>query len=244
MHHPPKRTKHARRTQPHLSDRIFFILALLFLCATLVRTTPAVAQLQQAVQTFLSGSHSLEDAVQAVGSFELPRTPARFHAPPLQIESLPPPETLAATTAGVFPDTVDPFIPANHVLYEKPLSDAVCVSPFGYRTHPISGIAGKLHKGVDLAAPEGEPIHAITSGRVRTATTSKSYGNYLILEHTDGLCSLYAHCQKLLVQAGAAVEVGQPIARVGATGAATGPHLHLELWRAGKLLDPEDYIAL
>ncbi len=244
MHHPSKRTKHTRRSQPHLSDRIFFILALLFLCATLVRTTPAVSHLQQAVQTFLSGNHSLEDAVQAVGSFDLPRTPARFHMPPLQIESFPPPETLAATTAGVFPDEIDPFIPANHTIYVPPLPDAVLVSPFGYRTHPISGVPGKLHKGIDLAAPEGKPIHAIAAGRVRTAGTSKSYGNYIVLEQADGLCSLYAHCKKLLVQTDTYVQAGQAIAEVGATGAATGAHLHLELWRAGKLLDPEEYITL
>ncbi len=234
----------SKRSKPHLSDRIFFFLALLFLCATLLRTTPAISQLQQAVQTFLSGSHSLEEAVQAVGSFEAPSTQACFQEPTLPIELLPPPETLAATAAGVFPNEIDPFIPPNHASYPPPLSDSVLVSPFGHRTHPISGVRNKLHKGVDLAAPEGEPIHAIADGTIRVAAVSKSYGNYIILEHADGLCSLYAHCKKLLVQADTPIHAGQAIAQVGETGATTGAHLHLELWRAGRLLDPEDYIAL
>lgn len=156
---------------------------------------------------------------------------------------LPSPETPAATAAGVFPSDIDPFIPSSHAFYPSPLADAVCVSPFGLRKHPISG-KQKLHKGIDFAAPEGEPIYALSDGIIRTAAESSSYGNYIILEHADGLCSLYAHCKKLLVRTGSPVKAGQTIAQVGETGAATGAHLHLELWRAGKLLNPEDYIAL
>lgn len=237
MHRKPKRSK------SHLTDRIFFFLALLFLCATLLRTTPAVSRLQQAVQTFLSGNHSFEDTVQAVGSFQNSDAQACFEEPALLTELSLPPETLAATAAGVFPNEIDPFIPPSHASYLSPLSDAVLVSPFGHRKHPISG-KQKLHKGVDLAAPEGHPIHAVSDGTVRIAAESKSYGNYIILEHADGLCSLYAHCKKLLVQTGAPIKAGQTIAQVGETGAATGAHLHLELWRAGKLLNPEDYITL
>lgn len=237
MHRKPKRSK------SHLTDRIFFFLALLFLCATLLRTTPAVSKLQQAAQTFLSGNHSFEETVQAVGSFQSSDAQACFQESPLLTELSLPPETLAATAAGVFPNEVDPFIPPDHVSYRPPLSDAVLVSPFGHRKHPISS-EQKLHKGVDLAAPEGHPIYAVSDGTVRTAAKSETYGNYIILEHADGLCSLYAHCKKLLVQTGAPIKAGQTIAQVGETGTATGAHLHLELWRAGKLLNPEDYIAL
>lgn len=237
MHRKPKYTK------THPADRIFFFLALLFLCATLLRTTPAISKMQQAVQTFLSGSHSFEDTVQAVGSFQSSDSQACLQEPALPTELSLPPETLAATAAGVFPNQIDPFIPPTHASYLAPLSDATLVSPFGYRKHPISG-KQKLHKGVDLAAPEGAPIHAVSDGTIRLAASSTSYGNYIILEHADGLCSLYAHCKKLLIQTGATINAGQAIAEVGATGATTGAHLHLELWRAGKLLNPEDYIAL
>ena len=79
---------------------------------------------------------------------------------------------------------------------------------------------------------------------MRTAAQSDSYGNYLILQHTDGVCALYAHCEQLLVKEGEHIQAGQIIATVGDTGTATGYHLHLELWYAGKLLNPEDYIAL
>ena len=235
MYRKPKRSKF------HLRDHIFFVFALLFLCASLLRTTPAISKLQQTVQTFLSGKLSFEETVQAVGSFPSTESQACFEAP--QIESSLPPETLAATAAGVFPSDIDPFIPSSHAFYPSPLADSVCVSPFGLRKHPISG-KQKLHKGIDFAAPEGEPIYALSDGIIRTAAESSGYGNYIILEHADGLCSLYAHCKKLLVRTGSPVKAGQTIAQVGETGAATGAHLHLELWRAGKLLNPEDYIAL
>src|SRR5699024_11098139 len=114
---------------------------------------------------------------------------------------------------------------------------------FGPRIHPISE-QDNFHKGLDLAAEQGTPIYALADGVIRTATQSNSYGNYVILEHSDGICSLYAHCDTLFVSDGQSVCAGQKIASVGASGMATGNHLHLELRRAGKLLNREDYMII
>ena len=114
-------------------------------------------------------------------------------------------------------------------------------SGFGMRVNPISGKEA-FHYGVDIAAPEGTDILSFAAGTVRE-TGNNSYGNYLIVDHADGLSTLYAHCSELLAAPGDAVACGQKIAEVGATGNATGNHLHIELWRAGKVLDPELYLS-
>ena len=117
---------------------------------------------------------------------------------------------------------------------------AVLSSPFGGRTHPISGKTS-YHFGLDLAAPKGTPIGAFADGTVRESG-SGSYGNYLIVDHADGISTLYAHCDKLIAKKGEAVKAGQEIAQVGATGNATGNHLHFEIWRDGKALNPSNYV--
>ena len=114
-------------------------------------------------------------------------------------------------------------------------------SPYGYRDHPIDG-AYKFHNGIDIGAGEGEPILAFAGGQVEYIGESEAYGNYLQLDHGDGIKSFYAHCSQVLVKTGQQISAGEEIALVGSTGAATGPHLHLEL-RCGDLhLDPAYYI--
>ena len=71
-----------------------------------------------------------------------------------------------------------------------------------------------------------------------------SYGKYLILDHGGGVQTLYAHCSEILAREGAAVRSGEQIAAVGMTGRATGNHLHFELWRAGRILDPTGYLKV
>ena len=75
------------------------------------------------------------------------------------------------------------------------------------------------------------------------AGQSEGYGNYVKLGHAGGYATLYGHCSKLLVRAGETVTLGQPVALVGATGKATGPHLHLELMHDGCYCNPEFYLA-
>ena len=102
-------------------------------------------------------------------------------------------------------------------------------SSFGGRIHPITG-KYKFHNGTDIYAPGGTAIYAALGGTVITAGWNDSYGWHVIIDHGNGVTTLYAHSSKLLVKAGQTVKKGQQIAKVGMTGSATGYHLHFE-WR-------------
>ncbi|CAI7784432.1 unnamed protein product, partial [Closterium sp. NIES-54] len=94
-------------------------------------------------------------------------------------------------------------------------------SPFGPRW-------GSFHRGVDVAAEEGEPIRAARSGVVTHVGEMDVYGNLVTLAHEAGFTTHYAHCSKMVVQAGQRVRAGQVVALVGNTGRSMGPHLHFE----------------
>ena len=120
--------------------------------------------------------------------------------------------------------------------------DLCTSSGFGYRLHPIDDVV-KFHYGTDFAAGEGTEILAFADGTVLAAGEDDGYGNYVKLDHGDGYVTLYGHCSTLLVHEGENITKGQPIALVGATGHATGPHLHFELIHNGIYLNPEFYLA-
>lgn len=101
-------------------------------------------------------------------------------------------------------------------------------SPFGHRTHPITGKEG-FHTGVDIAAPEGTRIAAAYYGKVSVVASDEGSGNYIVLDHGGGFTTVYCHCASILAQKGAVVRAGETIAYVGSTGMATGPHLHFEV---------------
>ena len=103
------------------------------------------------------------------------------------------------------------------------------------------GEGAPMHFGVDVAAPAGTDIFAVLDGTVSEAGFEASLGNYVMLDHGDGLATRYAHCQELCAEAGDTVEQGQVIAKVGSTGQSTGPHLHFEVWQDGLPQDPFDY---
>lgn len=115
-------------------------------------------------------------------------------------------------------------------------------SGFGYRMHPLQN-AVKFHYGTDFAVNTGTDICAFADGTVLAAGEDAGYGNYVKLDHGGGYVTLYGHCSELLVQAGQTVQRGERIALAGATGQATGPHLHLELLHNGVYLNPEFYLA-
>lgn len=102
-------------------------------------------------------------------------------------------------------------------------------SPFGWRTHPITG-RQHLHGGIDIAAPNGTPILAAKAGVVVISLYGSSYGNYVVLSHPDGTRTLYAHMSQRSVSAGDTVSQGQTVGQVGSTGSSTGNHLHFETW--------------
>ncbi len=111
-------------------------------------------------------------------------------------------------------------------------------SPYGVRKDPFDGLE-KFHTGLDLAAPEGTAILAAEAGTVTQAGSRGGYGRSVEIAHNNGaLSTLYGHAQKVLVKEGQHVAKGQPIAVVGQTGRATGPHLHFEVRVGEKPVDP------
>ena len=125
--------------------------------------------------------------------------------------------------------------------YQCPVKGTL-TSAFGYRNHPIDG-AERFHYGVDIAAETGTEIVCFADGVVTATGESTSFGKYCTVEHGGGFTTLYAHCSKITASSGAAVRMGDKIAEVGATGQATGPHLHFALQREGIYLNPIYYVT-
>ncbi|MEX0856265.1 MAG: M23 family metallopeptidase [Gemmatimonadota bacterium] len=120
-----------------------------------------------------------------------------------------------------------------------PLESQV-TAPFGVRWE---GVLPRVHRGVDLRAAEGTAIHAMTAGSVRYAGWMNGYGNVVWLDHRGGVLSVYAHLSEILVATGAAVAAGELVGRSGSTGNVTGPHLHFEVWKGGRPVDPIAYLG-
>ncbi|WP_410512573.1 peptidoglycan DD-metalloendopeptidase family protein [Paenibacillus sp. BR2-3] len=125
-----------------------------------------------------------------------------------------------------------------------PVGSARISSPFGPRTHPVTGEKGKVHTGVDFAVPQGTSIHAADSGTVLVAEWYGGYGNCVIIDHGGGMWTLYGHIREggIKVKVGDKVEKGDVIAEAGSTGRSTGPHLHFEVRIDGKTVDPMPYL--
>ncbi len=101
---------------------------------------------------------------------------------------------------------------------------------------------GHFHKGVDMPAPDGSPIHALEGGVVQFSGRDKAYGICLLIEQTNGLVARYAHMQSTSLQAGDRITSGQLVGAIGRTGRAYGSHLHFELMSGGNLINPAPYI--
>lgn len=124
--------------------------------------------------------------------------------------------------------------------YASPVEGTVN-SGFGLRTHPIEG-GSKFHYGVDIEVPENTVIHSFADGTVSVVGESAALGNYITILHDNGISSLYAHCSRITASNGQQVRMSDPIAEVGQTGQATGPHLHFELCLNGTYLNPIYYV--
>ena len=110
-------------------------------------------------------------------------------------------------------------------------------SLYGYRVHPITG-ARDLHRGLDISAPLGTPLHAGVDGIITFAGVSGDYGNTVIIAGGDGVQVRYAHMDSIGVSVSQEVGRGEVIGTVGSTGASTGAHLHIEILRNGEFLNP------
>jgi len=140
------------------------------------------------------------------------------------------PDRLLAGQRLIVPGPVARGRVALQTRLEWPLLGPV-TSGFGWRE-------GRRHEGVDLAADYGAPVRAAAAGRVIFAGPRGTYGLAVIVDHGGGVATLYAHNSRLLVREGDAVRAGEPLALVGSTGRATGPHLHFEVRYYGVPVDP------
>ena len=122
-----------------------------------------------------------------------------------------------------------------------PTTSNLITSYFGYRVHPIYRTT-RFHSGIDIAAPYGAPIYAAEAGKVILASYYDGYGNCIIIDHGDGVSTLYAHCSSIIVKVGQYVSKGQIIGYVGSTGNSTGPHLHFEVSINGNPVNPFNYL--
>lgn len=126
--------------------------------------------------------------------------------------------------------------------FVSPIKTGRTTSGFGTRRDPFNENRSQFHKGVDIGCPIGTKIYSARAGRVVFAGYADGYGKLVILEHEHGYTTYYGHLSRFTVKAGDRVGVGQNIALSGNTGRTTGPHLHFEIRRHGKALNPHTFI--
>ncbi len=154
--------------------------------------------------------------------------------------------TIAALEKAVAEDKAR-LAEQNRLKYDGGMFQMPCPSykrisdDYGNRMHPTLHVE-KFHNGVDFAAPSGSPILAAYDGKVVGASYNSSMGNYVMIDHGDGLYTIYMHASKLYVSSGQTVSKGQQIAAVGSTGRSTGPHLHFSVRLNGSYVSPWNYL--
>jgi murein DD-endopeptidase MepM/ murein hydrolase activator NlpD len=144
--------------------------------------------------------------------------------------ALPEPTPVVLTPILAAPSPPHEPEPVELIAFVHPVPGHEVVSPFGLRQMPWEA-GGRLHAGLDIAAPQGATVTAAADGVVARAGVDRAYGRFVELEHAEGLTSFYAHMSATAPQIapGAKVKAGAAVGRVGSTGASTGPHLHFEI---------------
>jgi len=149
-----------------------------------------------------------------------------------------PAEAPAAPEAPPMTAVAEPAGPVTRLIaFEAPVRNHEINSPFGLRRLP--GQAARNHEGVDIAAPWGTGVYVAAEGSVlRTGYDPAGYGRFVEVRHPNGMTTLYGHLSRLDVASGDAVEAGARIGLVGSTGRSTGPHLHFEVRRGDRQVNP------
>jgi len=119
--------------------------------------------------------------------------------------------------------------------------DSPMTSPFGLRWS--GGVLPGIHRGVDFRAPVGTPVGAMMDGRVRYAGWMSGFGNVVWIDHRGDVITIYAHLSEIHVTAGSPISKGAILGLSGATGNVTGPHLHFEVWKHGRPVDPITFLG-
>jgi murein DD-endopeptidase MepM/ murein hydrolase activator NlpD len=123
----------------------------------------------------------------------------------------------------------------------RPVEKGWISSPYGKRTDPFSGKPA-IHNGIDFAGTEGSNVIAVAAGVVTWTGSKSGYGELVEVSHDDGYVTRYGHNRKNLVAPGDVVRKGQPIALMGSTGRSTGAHVHYEVYKHGRSVDPSSYV--
>ena len=123
----------------------------------------------------------------------------------------------------------------------RPVKKGWISSYFGMRNDPFTGKRA-MHKGMDFAGKDGSDVVAVAAGVVTWADDRYGYGNLVEINHGKGYVTRYGHNKEILVEIGDRVKQGQVVAKMGSTGRSTGPHVHFEVVRNGKIVDPTKYI--
>lgn len=128
-----------------------------------------------------------------------------------------------------------------------PLSPFAVTQPYGCTWLVLEPAAplcpgGHFHTGLDLAAPSGTPVRAAAAGVVRVAESPVGYGLHVVVHHGFGLVTLYGHLAAVTVHSGESVDAGSVVGDVGSSGTSTGPHLHFEVCRDGRAVDPTPWL--
>jgi murein DD-endopeptidase MepM/ murein hydrolase activator NlpD len=151
--------------------------------------------------------------------------------------------TLEASVAALVDNAVAQSLVRMAFPSRLPVWRGVTSSGFGARRDPFTGRRAR-HEGLDFPAPMGAPILASAGGRVVYAGVRGPYGKTVVIDHGNGLATLYGHASRVLVRRGDLIMPRQQIAAVGSTGRSTGAHLHFEVIRNGVRVEPRDYLAL
>lgn len=124
----------------------------------------------------------------------------------------------------------------------RPIQKGWLSSYYGWRTNPFGGNK-EFHKGLDFAGREGSDVLAVAGGVVTWAGSRYGYGNLVEINHGNGYVTRYGHNKDILVTEGQAIKKGEVISKMGSTGRSTGPHVHFEVIRNGRKIDPVKYIS-
>ncbi|HEY0335090.1 MAG TPA: peptidoglycan DD-metalloendopeptidase family protein [Stenotrophomonas sp.] len=130
----------------------------------------------------------------------------------------------------------------NSVPSRMPIRNTYITSGFGGRADPFSGGAGN-HKGIDFHASVGDPVMAVADGVVSYSGVRGGYGNVVEVDHGNGYVTRYAHNSRLTVKVGDLVRAGQQVAKAGSTGRSTGAHVHFEVWKDGRVMNPRKFLG-
>lgn len=164
-------------------------------------------------------------------------------ATPVPVRALASPSVAVSTARSVSRPPATP-VPAVHDAHEPPLALEMhgrVSSSYGWRRDPFQGTS-RFHGGIDLAARYGTEVPAAAGGTVIKAGEQGAYGLTVVVRHAGGYESRYAHLSSLDVREGDTVERGARVGRVGSTGRSTAPHLHFEVTRSGKRIDPDRFV--